>query len=464
MTDLARVVAQVAAHRRRRAVLIRATSTLSADPFRVFGIAPIRVVAEQRVQAIAFGVIGQPPQIVTIWNPLSRDTGELEPFAEALSSYFTSTGEPRVWLAHPAALEILDLLGHRYATNQNASANLRRLGAQCRVIADEASYAGQQIVAVASQLLVEHLATGQSPVEDRHLGALLAWVTPPPGVDPAPEATRRALLPAAAMLHRAADDRVEELRRIAKKAGARADAARAEIERLLSVGARTEWNLLVEARDAFWGLHIPHMSDGARLIDASRARFGYAILALHSRPVMPHTLARLLDDQERAHSVAMDVAAHSDASMLERLRLKGKAVGVVMVGRVQARRNHNPCVLQLYTRQDVLRIRPGTKLQTLDQSIAGRVVAVRSFPGRRGTLIELKVKHGVRAASALRALARFDMVDTEVVDMSRQKGAAYSRLRDAQPPLVYGDNLPAATPRALAPMPLDVVVAGLRRS
>lgn len=462
MRDLARVVAQVEAHRRRRAMPVRATSALSADSTRAFGIAPIRVVAEQRVQAIASGVIGLPAQVVTIWNPLSRDTGQLEPFAEALNEYLVRETEPRIWLPHPAALEIVDLLGHRYATNRNASHTLRRMGAQCRVIVDEASFTGQQVVAIASQLLTEHVATGQSPVEDQHLGALLAWVASPPGTDVFQEAARRALLPAAAMLHRSVDDRVETLRRTAKAIGTGAAAARAEIERLLEAGARAEWELLVEARAAFWALGLPPMPRIATLVTASRARFAYAIRELHSRPVMPDTLGRLLDDQELALNRAEDIAVRSDASVLERLRLKGKAVRVVLVERVQPRRNFNPCVLRFYTRQDVLRIRAGTTLQTLDGAITGRVIAVQSPPPRRGTLVEFRVTAGVRAASALRQLGRLDLVDTVVVDMSRRKGDAYRRLRASGPPLVYGDALPPAGPRSLPSTPLDMVAADLR--
>lgn len=464
MSDLARVVAQTEASRRTRAVPIRATSTLSSDPAAVFGIAPIRVVAEQRVQAIAFGLIGQEPRVVTIWNPLSRDTGQLEPFAAALNAYLGGAPDPRIWLAHPAALELVDLLGHRYATNQSASASLQRLGKQCRALADEAAFAGQQVVGVASQLLGEHVATGQSPVEDQHLGALLAWVAPAPGVDPALEAPRRALIPAAAMLNRDTDDRVEDLRRIAKGSGPRADAARQEIERLLDAGARAEWSLLVEARAAFWGLGLPPMARIDRLVGASRARFGYAMQTLHSRPVMPHTLGRLLDDQEHALDLVEDTAVRSDPSMLERLRAKGKAVQVVLVQRVQPRRKFHPCVLHLHTRQEVLRIRRGTKLQTVDAAVTGRVLAVRTVSGRRGTLIELDVTKGVRAASDLQRLRRIDLVDTEVIDMSVRKGQAYGRLRDAQPALVYGDTMPAPSPRTLPATPLDAVAANLRRA
>src|SRR2546421_200246 len=83
---------------------------------------------------------------------------------------------------------------------------------QAVVLAGEARYAGQQVVVVATELLRSHVTTGQQPIKDNHLNALLAWVRPVPGVDPAVEADRRALVPAAAMLERDIDDHVEFLR------------------------------------------------------------------------------------------------------------------------------------------------------------------------------------------------------------------------------------------------------------
>ncbi len=204
MSDIITAVAKALAYARRQVVPIRTSSSLAPDPLPVFGIALIQVVAEQRVQALAFGILDRAPEIAVSWNPLGRDAGFLEAFAEALDDYLMtclSNGRlPRVWLPHRSALEILDLLGHRYRTNKGASPRLRRMGWQCRALAEEAAYNGQQVVAVATDLLVQHVATGQSPVEDRHLGALLAWIDPLAGIDPAAEAGRRALTPAAGML------------------------------------------------------------------------------------------------------------------------------------------------------------------------------------------------------------------------------------------------------------------------
>src|SRR5689334_513801 len=90
----------------------------------VFGIAPIRVVSEEQVQAIAFGRMSAPPQIITRWNPLGRQSDELEPFTEALDAYLQEAVQqsllPRIWVPYRAALDVVELLGHRYRTNKMA--------------------------------------------------------------------------------------------------------------------------------------------------------------------------------------------------------------------------------------------------------------------------------------------------------------------------------------------------------
>jgi hypothetical protein len=125
----------------------------------VFGIAPIRVVAEERVQAIAFGLTNGSPSVAINWYPLGRETTCLEPFAHALDEYLrrslTEGRVPRVWLPHRAALQMLGLLGPRYRRNTHASDAVRRMGWQCAEFAEEATFAGQQVVAVAADLLRE---------------------------------------------------------------------------------------------------------------------------------------------------------------------------------------------------------------------------------------------------------------------------------------------------------------------
>src|SRR5262249_140749 len=153
-----------------------------------------------------------------------------ETFAAGLDGYITTALQenrlPRIWLPYEGALRQLDLLGHRYRNNQRATDSLRRMGAQCRALMEEYQHEGQQRVVVAAEIIRRQLVTGQSPAEDAHLAALLAWIEEAGG-DPATEAAARSLVPAAAMLTRTEDDEVEALRPIAKKGGGTGSTAQA---------------------------------------------------------------------------------------------------------------------------------------------------------------------------------------------------------------------------------------------
>jgi hypothetical protein len=449
--DASLVVARAGAQFLGRAVPIRTSSLLSPDPEPVFGFAPIRVVSEQRVQAIAYGRLGSEPEIVVAWNPLSRDAAHLEQFAAALYDYLTralAVGRlPRIWVPHPAALEILDLLGHRYRTNQNASETLRVMGRQCRALAQEAKYAGQQVVAVASSLLTDHVVTGQSPKEDHHLGALLAWIDPPPSVNPLQEASRAALVPAAAMLAREVDDRVEKLRRAAKGIGAAAASARSEIEDLLESGARAEWELLVRAREAFWGLGLPP-ADLTKLVKASLERITWSLTSDRNPPSRTHSLARLLDAHEHAMELLEDASVRGDAAEQERARRKGKVVRTAVIGITQPNgHGRNPCSLQLRVEADVWRVRVGTVLQDVTGGIEGRVTGI-SEDGSGATILVLSVSKGVRSLAFPGLGTEIDWADTVVYSGQFRRGQVYSEMEALAHPVVYGDELPAPVPRA----------------
>jgi hypothetical protein len=74
MNQIFDVAARLRAYGRREAVVVRTTSLLVPDAAPVFGVAPIRMASEQRVQAIAFGNLGAgaPPRVVVELNPLGR--------------------------------------------------------------------------------------------------------------------------------------------------------------------------------------------------------------------------------------------------------------------------------------------------------------------------------------------------------------------------------------------------------
>ncbi len=466
MTGYAEVLARALALERAHAVAVREHCTISADPHAVFGIAPVKLVSEEAVQAIAFGTLGTEPQYVVRWNPLSRESGELEPFAAALDRYLTQAvqddGLPRVWVPHRAALTMVDLLGFRYRTNREANEALRRMGWQCRALAEEAAYAGQQVVAIGGDLLRDHVVTGQLPIKDHHLDALLAWLEDVGGVDPGVEADRRALVPAAAMLERAADDRVEHLRKIAKAGGRPGHIARREIERLLREGALHEWDLLVRARAAFWSLGLPVMSGIQALVKPSRDRISFSLASDLSPASTPHGLSRLLDRHEAAAELAEASIVLGDRSVRELARQRGRALNAHVTWIDQPTPNRHPCTIHTRTDQPVLRVRQGTTLQTIGGTLVARVAMIGEDPAG-GRVLELIVEKGVRASVLPAVGSLIELVDSVPFDSSWLRNRAYRAMQAAAHPLVYQDDLPAASPRHALPADLVAAAQGLRR-
>jgi hypothetical protein len=457
------VLPRVLARVRGSALPTRRTSFLSADPARVFGVAPIRVVSEQQVQAVAFGLIGARPQVVYTWNPLGRDARYIEPFASALDHYLDTSvaaGElPRIWLPHAPAAEVLDVLGHRFQNNRSATPLLRYMGLLCRALIEELAYPGQQVVAVAGSLLAAHAVTGQSPIEDRQLNSMLAWFEVAPGVDPAAEAERRALTPAAAMLDRSEDDRVEHLRKIGKSRGTGALAARRDIELILERAAHREWDLLVRARDAFWRIGLPPAPGLAPLVAQSTYRIGAAI-GPSPRTKGP---ARLLEEYEYSLDLLEDADVRSDPRVRERARLDGRAVLATVVRIDQPVRNQHPCTLVLHTTQEILRVRRGTALRAVDGSLTGRVER-RPEPLASGYEIVLRLKTGVRNGRRLAVGATIDLVGTAPFNAPMMKRPVYDTLYARRPALIFDATLPAASPRRIPPGSLAAAADALRSS
>lgn len=464
MSELADVLARMIAHKERRAVPTRAVFALARDPAKSFGIAIVKMVSEQLVQAIAFGDPDGKPTIVTRWNPLSRETGEMDPFAAALDAYLQGVlarGElPRVWVPHASALTIVELLGHRYRTNQKASAALQRLGWQCRALAEEAKFQGQQVVAVAGDVLRAHVATGQLPVKDGHLGALLSWVMPSPGVDPALEADQRALVPASGVLERQVDDRVERLRKLAKDRGGVGTPEQRQIEKDLRAGALIEWELLQSARRAFWRLGLRDGGDEIdRLAEESRKRIAYQLTNFMNPGRHPHALARELDTHEYAAALAEAADLRGDEMQRERARRKGRAVRTEVTRVVQARRNFKPCVLHLRVLQEVLRVREGTLLQVADGKLTARVEGMEQDASGE-TLLRVRVEDGVRSVPPQGTAVEW--IDAIPRDMSFMATKVYGSMKAGNNPLSYGmDHAPK--PPTKPPRDLLAIAESLKR-
>ncbi|MEO8287114.1 MAG: hypothetical protein ABI670_11845 [Chloroflexota bacterium] len=237
-------LARLLAWARRRAVLIRRTASIAPDPARTFHLAIIRLVGEERIQSAAFGMDDDVPAVCMSRNPLDRDVAFLEPLARALDEYVRSmlaqSELPRVWIANEATRQCLSLLAQRYSTNRNASEIIRTLGLLCSALVSDSEHARAQSLITAVPLLNEHVRTGQSPLQDASLGAILAWVSPAGGadVDPWVEADQQALKPSAAMLCRTDDHRLEQQRDRARRARMQAARFRALADKIESSEGR----------------------------------------------------------------------------------------------------------------------------------------------------------------------------------------------------------------------------------
>ncbi|PDV97164.1 hypothetical protein [Candidatus Chloroploca asiatica] len=466
MSTIFDLAARLLAYQAGRAIPTRRSSALMADPIPAFAIAPIRMVAEQVVYALAYGDPDDKPEIVLTWNPLDRDAGFLEPFAAALDRYLSdcvTAGEmPRVWLAHTAALEVIELLGHRYRTNRSVGPELQRMGAQCRLLAEETTFAGQQIVAVAGSLLAGHVATGQSPSEDLHLGALLAWIDPPAGTAVVDAAAQAALAPAAAMLARAADDRVEQLRARVASGRLREPAARVEAEAIIRAELLREWNLLVQARRAFWTLGLTQGPELTKLSAESFKRVAWQIDRNYGSPARPRSLAQRLDELTYAQELAAYADVADDPIVRATALSAGRVLDATIINRDQPRRGFQPCTLTLETCQQVLRVRAGTQLQLRGARVVGRITEVRELNAGQSVQLTLVITTGVRNPHLPAPGQRTDWMEPEPADLRYQKRQVYERMAASADTRVMGDTLPLARPQP-ADDDLATIARRLRR-
>lgn len=202
---------------------------------------------------------------------------------------------------------------------------------------ERARVPGSSLLVAATELLARHWATGQSRLEDQHLGALLAWITAPEGTSGA-EAAHRAelargedgllLTPPAGP----ATDPTFDNRRLAP-AVARYDAglpgAEEEVRALVATQLRPTWDAVWRALDL-----LRELPPGARVADRwKRDRWSYTAHRDRLRagePPQPRrddavTAARKLAARETALAeLAAQEALDDPLAMAER-RLAGQA-------------------------------------------------------------------------------------------------------------------------------------------
>lgn len=442
-------LSRVVARHTGRALATRTSSGLSPDPAITIGIATIKIVTEEHIQAIAFGTLDRDPQVVVRLDPIGRDVGDLRPFADFLNATadraLATASAMRVWLPHGVTLEALDVLGHRYWRNENAPDEIRRMGETCRIIAREAMIPGQQLVADAAALLQDHCITGMAPIEEGHLDAILAWFDPAV-TDPLAESRERIRLPASGILPNTPDhpidDRVDRLRKEAKNAtGARRHALQAQIADVLRHWILREWTLLVEGRRAFLALGLPATGLGS-LVEDSAKRVEYDLQNGFYPARAPHRLASELGTLEAGRDKAELAALENDPALREQaMRAGGVVVGTVTTVR-QPRRNFKPCDIEVESDQNVIRLRLDDKIKIVGCGVKG-VVRGLGTTAAGGTRISIEITDGVRQTGVLSVGARVELLRDAYAFVNHR---ALKETRERQPWIFYGDATPAIPP------------------
>jgi hypothetical protein len=127
------------------------------------------------------------------------DAVEVEPATRNREETEVCADAPQIVVPNSAALEYVRLLGRstrflRTAEDPDAPhpvpVPVPLLGRWLTHYAERARTPGSALLVAMTELLTRHWATGQSAMEDQHLGALLGWIEPPPGLDGVSAAAR----------------------------------------------------------------------------------------------------------------------------------------------------------------------------------------------------------------------------------------------------------------------------------
>lgn len=429
----------------RRALPVRTSSSLSPDPMITIGIATIKIVTEEQIQAVAFGPIGEEPTVIVRLDPIGRDVSDLLPFATFLNETVDRAvreEEPlRIWLPHSTTLEALDVLGHRYSSNPHAPPEIQRMGTRCRAIAHEATIPGQQLVADATAQLQAHVVTGMAPIEEGHLNAILAWFDPCLD-DPLTEARERIRLPASGILpntpDKPYDDRVDRLRKEAKSAsGPRRAQLEHQIDAMLREWVLHEWRLMVAGRRAFLSLGLPAAGlDG--LIKDSTKRTTRTFTEGFFPARQPHKLAGELRLMEAGQEKADLAALENDPLLREQAARAGGVVVCGVSGVDQPKPNFSPCTITVDSAQGVIRLRRDDKIRIVGTNVAGVVRGFETAPNG-GTRVTIEIKSGFKTRGVLTVGAQVEVIRDAFAFVNHR---ALKEVRENQSWIFYGDAAP----------------------
>lgn len=248
-------------------------------------------VPQPRDRDLRFAFLAELAQVVLPYLESYADDTEIEPATRTREESEVCADAPQIVVANTAAVEYVRLLGRSTRFRRTVEddpdephpvpARVPLLGRWLTHYGERARTPGAALLLPATELLTRHWATGQSNLEDQHLGALLAWIDRPPGEGvTGAEAARRA------ESHRGPDGLLECPpagpatdpvfdNTVLAPATARYDAgipgAGEEIARLLAGQMRPTWDAVWRALDL-----VRELPEGAHVADRwKRDRWSY---------------------------------------------------------------------------------------------------------------------------------------------------------------------------------------------
>jgi hypothetical protein len=306
---------------------------------------------------------------------------------------------PQLVVPNPAAVAFTRLLGRstRFRRTQGeyaVAADVPVLGRWLTFFAERAEHPASSLMLAMTEALTLHWATGQSPVEDLSLGALLGWIDPPPGQSGARAAAAAEdpvrCPPAGPATDPTFDNEVLEplmsAVRAARLTGRGYDRAVTALTDALAGQLTPTWTLMWRAADLLRGLpeggHVPVRWD------ADKDAFSWH--ARHLRgggPPQPRrdgavSAARRLAAMERVQQMVAAQRAFDDPLIMAEHRMTGEA----FAGRVAAA---EPNRMDAAGRRRVLR--PRIAVDTDDEVLAdaGAELTSPARPNQKARVIQV---------------------------------------------------------------------------
>lgn len=162
--------------------------------------APVLLVVPQPLdRQLRFGFFAGLAEAVLPLMDAYADDVEVEPATRNREESEVCADAPQLVVPNTAALEYVRLLGRstrflRTLDDPDAPhpvpVPVPLLGRWLTHYGERARTPGSALLVAMTELLTRHWATGQSSMEDQHLGGLLGWIDPPPGLDGAVAAER----------------------------------------------------------------------------------------------------------------------------------------------------------------------------------------------------------------------------------------------------------------------------------